>query len=239
MDLKSLQEVVKSRVTALSRREQFLAILVACAALYVLFEVLVFSPQSNRKNTILATQQSAESQLSTLRSEIDTVSRRPPVSQEVLSFKRSELEQLKKQAVTLDAIAANTTSEAPRIGELVKGVLRSQHGKVALDSLKTLPVRVISAAPTATLPRQSDRPQPAASVAQTGLYRHGVELELRGSYLDLLAYLQALEASSKAVFWSDARLSKTNTNTNTPNTFELTLKVTIFMLSDQPNLRLS
>lgn len=234
MDVKNRLEFIKERISALSRREQFLAILVACVLVYALFELLVFTPQSSRKDKILATQQQTESQLNVLRTEIESISRRPPVSQELLAQKQSELEQLKRQVITLDAIASNTTSEAPRIGELVKGVLQSQHRNISLDSLKTLPVKTISTA-SASAARSPDRPSPAASTStavQANLFRHGVEIDLRGSYLDLLAYLRALEASSKAVFWSDARLGKTNTA-------ELTLKVTIYMLSDQPNLRLS
>lgn len=235
MNLKNLQEAVKGRVATLSRREQILAVMVACAVVYALFEFLLYAPQSARKNSIAIAQQQTESQLSSLRSQIDAINRNPPVSQEVLALKQLELEQLKRQAVTLDAIAANTTSDAPRIGELVKGVLQSRHRNVTLDALKTLPVKTISAAPVSPSARPSDRSAPAPSATsaqQASLYRHGVEVELRGNYLDLLAYLQALEASSKAVFWSDARLGKTNT-------VELTLKVTIFMLSDQPNLKLS
>lgn len=238
MDLKNLQKTVQNRVAALSRREQFLVIFVACAVVYALFEFLVFEPQSVRKTIILATQQQTDSRLASLHSEVELISRRPPISQEAIAFKQSELEQLKRQAATLDAIAANTTSEAPRIGELVKGVLQSQRRNVTLDSLKTLPVRTITAMPAAGSSQPSGQSVPKSSTAsapsmpQANLYRHGVELELRGSYLDLLAYLHALEASSKAVFWSDARLGKTGKP-------ELTLKMTIFMLSDQPNLRLS
>lgn len=236
MDLKNQFDAIKSKISALSRREQFLAILVACVVVYALFEFLVFAPQSARKDSILAKQQQTESKLSALRTEIESIGRRPPVSQELLALKQTELDQLKRQSVTLDAIAANTTSEAPRIGELVKSVLQSQHRNISLDSLKTLPVKAISAA-AAPSSRPSDRTAPISSstAVQANLFRHGVEIDLRGSYLDLLAYLRALESSSKAVFWSDARLGKTTTT----NAAEVTLKVTIYMLSNQPNLRLS
>lgn len=41
--------------------------------------------------------------------------------------------------------------------------------------------------------------KPADSTVQ--LYRHGVELEVAGSYLDLLAYLEALEADAPNMIW--------------------------------------
>lgn len=234
MDLKVFRAQMRDRIAGLSRREQLLAILVSCVVVYALCDVLILTPQATRKNTWSANQQQLQSQLNTLEQEIASVSQQPPISPEVLALKKAELHQLKRQVDTLDAISANTASVTPRIGELVKGVLQSQRRNVALDSLKTLPVKIIQT----TLQPSSARTQgrsvstSATATPQTSLYRHGVELELRGRYLDLLAYLQALEGSSKAVFWSDARLAKTNTA-------ELTLKVTIFMLSDQPNPKLS
>ncbi len=49
----------------------------------------------------------------------------------------------------------------------------------------------------------------AASAATKGgpvLYRHGVELTVEGSFADLLAYLQALEAMPQRVLWAGAQL---------------------------------
>ena len=47
----------------------------------------------------------------------------------------------------------------------------------------------------------------AAAVAAGSLYRHGVELTLEGSYPDLLAYLQALEALPQHLLWGGLTLS--------------------------------
>lgn len=50
---------------------------------------------------------------------------------------------------------------------------------------------------------------PTASAAANGgpvLYRHGVELTVEGSFADLLAYLQALEAMPQRVLWAGAQL---------------------------------
>lgn len=232
MNFKSFRSEVIGRIAALSRRERFLSMLVAGVVVYALFELLVFSPQVTRKNSILSSQHEMQSQLNALQSEIELINRRPTISPEILSLKQSELEQLKRQLVTLDAIAANTGSDAPRIGELVKDVLRSQQRNISLDSLKTLPVRTISAAPLASSNRSLDRSPSTQAAPPANLYRHGVEIELRGNYLDVLGYLRALEASSKAVFWSDVRMAKTSSA-------DITLRVVVYMLSDQLNLRLS
>src|SRR5476649_773424 len=49
---------------------------------------------------------------------------------------------------------------------------------------------------------------PAASVAKPRelLYRHGVEIELQGNYLDMVNYMSALEALPQQLFWGSAKL---------------------------------
>ena len=49
---------------------------------------------------------------------------------------------------------------------------------------------------------------PAASVAKPRelLYRHGVEIELQGNYLDMVNYMTALEALPQQLFWGSAKL---------------------------------
>ncbi|MQA41784.1 type II secretion system protein GspM [Rugamonas aquatica] len=48
---------------------------------------------------------------------------------------------------------------------------------------------------------------PAAAQAQTPLlYRHGVQLVLQGSYLEMIDYLEALEALPTQLFWGAAAL---------------------------------
>lgn len=46
----------------------------------------------------------------------------------------------------------------------------------------------------------------APGAGQQSLYRHGVELVIEGSYTDLLAYLQALEAMPQHVLWGGLSL---------------------------------
>jgi MSHA biogenesis protein MshJ len=66
------------------------------------------------------------------------------------------------------------------------------------------------AAPTATLAASEARPAPdAAKPATPGsdmLYRHGVEITVRGNYLDLVDYMGALESMPTQLFWGKALL---------------------------------
>jgi MSHA biogenesis protein MshJ len=58
--------------------------------------------------------------------------------------------------------------------------------------------------PRARLPRPVP-PTPGTDAAG-GLYRHGMELVLEGSFADLLGYLQAMEALPQRVLWGAVTL---------------------------------
>ncbi len=70
-----------------------------------------------------------------------------------------------------------------------------------LLSLKTLP----AAALLDSSPKAEGTTEAAA--ASGGLFRHGVEIRLEGSYADLLAYLERLEAATPKLLWRSVALS--------------------------------
>ncbi|MRW83845.1 hypothetical protein GJ698_07015 [Pseudoduganella sp. FT26W] len=91
---------------------------------------------------------------------------------------------------------------APLLEHLLQG-----NGRLKLLSMKTLPVAGLNesvqpAAPAAAAPADKG----AASKPRELLYRHGVEIVLQGSYLDMVNYMQALETLPVQLFWGKARL---------------------------------
>jgi MSHA biogenesis protein MshJ len=55
-------------------------------------------------------------------------------------------------------------------------------------------------------PGQPSQPVQVAPKARELLYRHGVEIVLQGSYMDMVAYMAALEALPVQLFWGKASL---------------------------------
>lgn len=72
--------------------------------------------------------------------------------------------------------------------------LLARHSGLRLVSLRTLAPESIVAPLAAT----DGKP---ASARGFNVYRHGVELQLEGSYLEMLAYLNQLEKSDKKILW--------------------------------------
>jgi MSHA biogenesis protein MshJ len=97
-----------------------------------------------------------------------------------------------------------------RIAPLLESILRA-NGRLKLVSLKTLPVTTLNdaaaqpAAPTATAVPAGAATPPVVKSPDL-LYRHGVELTVRGSYLDMVDYMHALETLPTQLFWGKAQL---------------------------------
>ena len=91
--------------------------------------------------------------------------------------------QVKELESSINAEERRFTRPAQMRG-VVEGVLGRARG-VELVELKTLAVTTLSAK------ESKDRV----------IYRHGLELTVAGSYLDLLAYLRALEALPTQLYW--------------------------------------
>lgn len=118
----------------------------------------------------------------------------------------------KKLKVQLDEVNAKlaTTSAGlippERMVQVIRDVLERQHG-ITLVSLHNKPVT------TLVEPTRSDNSE-ATPAEATGPYMHPVELLLEGSYLDVLAYLQTLEALPWRFYWKVLELRTTEYPTN-------------------------
>jgi MSHA biogenesis protein MshJ len=101
------------------------------------------------------------------------------------------VEALERQIAELDRSLAARQSGliAPeRLPALLKDILGRSKG-VELESLRLLPGVPVK-----------------AGTGETSLYRHGVELAVKGSYFELLQYLEELEKRSSVLLWGSVEL---------------------------------
>lgn len=101
------------------------------------------------------------------------------------------VEALERQIAELDRSLAAKQSGliAPeRLPALLKDILRRSKG-VELESLRLLPGVPVK-----------------AGAGETSLYRHGVELAVKGSYFELVQYLEELEKRSSVLLWGSVEL---------------------------------
>jgi MSHA biogenesis protein MshJ len=86
-----------------------------------------------------------------------------------------------------------------RIAPMLETILRS-NGRLRLMGLKSMAASPLVAQPENAAPNAPMAPQASA------IYRHGVELTVRGNYLDMVDYMHALEAMPTQLFWGKAKL---------------------------------
>ncbi|CAH0289941.1 hypothetical protein SRABI118_04041 [Massilia sp. Bi118] len=95
-----------------------------------------------------------------------------------------------------------------RVAPLLETILRA-NGRLKMVSVRTLPVEPLSGIGAKQNP--ADPATAAAGAVKTAgkrelLFRHGVELTVRGSYLDMVDYMTALESLPTQLFWGKAQL---------------------------------
>ncbi len=141
---------------------------------------------------------------------------------------RSELVELKKKlaAVTERLAAMESTLIPPqRMPSLLEDLIGKNSG-LRLLGLRTLPVAPVL---DSKAPKNTEEAKAAEKSADTadqavGLFKHGVEIKLEGSYQELAAYLARLEKSPLKLLWSGVSLSADKHP-------KLVLTLTVFTLS--------
>lgn len=138
---------------------------------------------------------------------------------------RNRLDQLKKQIVESgERVAKFQTTMVPpeRMQGFLEGLLR-QNRNLELVALKTLPAMSVGAVGALAVARKgvpvsgaeggkdAQQADPAAAGRQPlpGIYQHGMEVVVAGSYNDLLAYLVELEKMPQRVMWNSVSLTAT------------------------------
>ncbi|WP_198115240.1 hypothetical protein [Massilia rhizosphaerae] len=197
-----------ARVEALQPRERIMAFGATVVVLVFLANALVFAPLARKESALRQTVRQQTATIDGVDAEITAKAR---------AFGNDPNEALRKRLADVRAETART-SEAlrtmqkglvppERIAPLLEAILRA-NGRLKLVSLKTLPVTTLNDSPAPATSVAAPVPQPTSSAGKSAdlLYRHGVELTVRGSYLDMVDYMHALETLPTQLFWGKAQL---------------------------------
>ena len=80
-------------------------------------------------------------------------------------------------------------------------------GAATWRSLPVSSVADLVAAKAAPAASAASSPTDSTTPRDTWLYRHGVEVTLRGNYADLHAYLKTLEQLPRRVYWGELKIN--------------------------------
>ena len=197
-----------ARVEALQPRERIMAFGATVVVLVFLANALVFGPLARKEAALRSTLHQQDATIDGINVEI---------AAKAQAYANDPNDALRKRLAEVRAETARTSEQlramqkglvpAERIAPLLESILRA-NGRLKLASLQTLPVTTLgdAAAPGATAPAGATPAPPPVVKAPDLLYRHGVELTVRGSYLDMVDYMHALETLPTQLFWGKAQL---------------------------------
>jgi MSHA biogenesis protein MshJ len=217
--MKERLQRLATRVDALTLRERVLLFAAIAAACVFLMHFFGLEPMLAKQELLRAQIVQQQNQLEGIDNEIGDKVKAAQVdpdapTRERIAAVRAQLDAL---ATSLRAMQ-NGLVPPERMAPLVEAILRA-NGRLQLVSLRTLPVEPIEgkAKPqAATTAATADTPvtakpaatadTPAAAGPAALLYRHGVEVTVRGNYLDMIGTMAALESMPTRLFWGAARL---------------------------------
>ena len=207
--MKALWKKFTEAIDGRSTRERALILAAAGALTFVLMESLLVGPVFTARKRLILETRNDQVEVSKTVEQVRTLMLARGVDPD--SALKSKLAELKTRHAALqsqiDRQAADLVS-ADRMSAVLERIL-ANNTRLQLIEVKTLPRVAIGAAKGAGSARQApgQANAPAAAGEQPEIYRHGVEISMRGAYLDLLAYLKEIESLPVRMFWDSVSLS--------------------------------
>lgn len=203
---------ISNVIDNLSLRERVMIFLAATFVLLSLMDVLLLDPLLARQKSLSTHVIQQQEKMKEMQGQMQDLLQAK--HQEEHSPLREHIAQLKRQLQEQDSYLQSRRDrlvEPNKMTSLLKQVLE-RNGRLQLVELKTLPVSLLiekrqdAGAAGHTMPASSPEPE-KQTYAQKQIFKHGVQITVRGGYLDLLRYVTALEKLPVQMFWGGADLS--------------------------------
>lgn len=185
---------------AKAQRERLLLAVVAVGGVLLLGNSLFVDPTLAKVRQVKTHLAQQDAELSTVQSQTNVV--RGQLQADPDAARKADIVRLnaRLQELERDLKALEDRFVPPEQMNSLLDSLLSNNARLRLLSLKSLaPVNLADAVKVKT----TENAVPVAN--PLGLYKHGVELRLEGSYADLYTWLAQLETSQKKILWGDVR----------------------------------
>lgn len=183
------------KIDSMSLRERALIFAAAAFVLVSLTKTLFLDPLLAEQKKISARVVQQQQQMRELQAQIDASIQARKTDEN--SPQRTRLQQAKQQLADEEEYLQNRRDRlvAPdKMAGLLEQVLH-KHGNLQLVDLQTLPVA----------PLKMGKPGEVSELDKQ-VFKHGVQITVRGSYLDLLQYLSDIEQLPTQMFWGRATM---------------------------------
>lgn len=217
--MKQLFQQYADSIDAMALRERAMFFGAAALVLMTLLQVFLLNPVLSRRNQLSAQIAQQEDETKAIQAQIQSLVR--PNLQDQDALNRDKIESLRKQLAQMDRQFEEQQQQfvpPEKIVAMLESMI-AKNRKLQLLSLRNLP--------SVGLSLGSAAPSAAGKKRKAGtheVFRHTVELSIKGSYFDLLDHLAAIERMPQRVFWDGFELDAAQYP-------QSVLKLTIYTLS--------
>ena len=200
--MRQFWEKISSKVNDLALRERVLIFAAVAFLLVTMVNTLFLDPllAQQKKLAVQVTQQ--QEKMKEIQAQIEALL--DAKKGDAVSPERARLSLLKKQIAEGDEYLKSSCERLVQPDKMA-GVLEqvlNRNGNLQLVSLRTLPVT-----PLIEQSAEENGLQAAATPPGSQVFKHGVQITVRGTYLDLMQYLAALERLPVQMFWGMAKMN--------------------------------
>lgn len=216
--MKGRWKQLEARFAALAPRERLLLPAAVCFAVLMLGHLLVVEPALKERRMLQQRLEQERNELTVAQAQLNVLRAK---LQNPDAEMRAQLASLRSQAKSADErfrALQSSLVPAQEMSQWLSGLLQAQRG-LQLMGLRTLPPSPVTdliegkklnataaAGPDAATATAGAASAANAAVPDAWLYRHGIEVTVRGSYAELLACLQTLERMPRRVYWGELKL---------------------------------
>ncbi|MCR4346840.1 MAG: hypothetical protein NUV55_06530 [Sulfuricaulis sp.] len=193
-DLKKQFQGLTNRIDAMSIRERGMIFITILVAVYFLAVNILFGPLNTQKDRLQQQVDLKRQETQALEAQVQAMALTGGEGPE--TAKRKKLESLRENLKTMDTELVRVTAglvPPKEMTRLIEQMLLKNRG---------LQVMRVESIPATSLLEEG------ASGTASGVmvYKHGMHIEIKGGYLDILRYLKSLEALPWKVFWGKVTL---------------------------------
>ncbi len=192
------------RVDKMSLRERAMVLGGVLVLTYVMFDAVSFTAIAAKRKIALDQLNQRRNEVVVLQAQLQS---RTGIA-DPDAANRARLKDLHGKIASFETEAREQSAQlisAQRMRSVLQQMLASRPG-LELVELKTLPQSTVAlagdASKTGAKAPAGPANAPSAAAGDAGtIYKHGVELTVRGRYLDLLAYLKQIEGLPVRLYW--------------------------------------
>jgi MSHA biogenesis protein MshJ len=202
-------------IDAMALRERAMFFGAVALVIMTLLQVFLLNPVLSRRNQLSAQIAQQEDETKSMQAQIEVLVRPTAPDQDALN--RDRLKNLREETAQVELRFQEQQKQfvAPEKMVSLLANMVGKNRKLQLVSLRNLPSVGLSTGAAAN-----------SAAGAREVYRHTVELSVKGSYFDLLEYVAALEGLPQRVFWDGFEL-------NVAQYPQSVLKLTIYTLSPE------